>query len=250
MTEASLEGRVALVTGGGRGIGRAIALAFAGAGADVAVCYRERRDPAEAVVAEIKALGRRALAVKADVANRADVQAMVRAAREQLGGVDVLVNNAGVLQQKPFAQITDQDWDHALDVNLKGAFICSQELLPIMEERGGGRMINLASSGGQLGGPLAVHYSASKAGVISLTRSLARIAAPRVTVNCIAAGLIETEMTTEEIASEGGQAKLSAIPLQRAGTPADVASAALFLACSADYITGQTINVNGGLYLG
>ena len=250
MTEASLEGRVALVTGGGRGIGRAIALAFAGAGADVAVCYRERRDPAEAVVAEIKALGRRALAVKADVANRADVQAMVRAAREQLGGVDVLVNNAGVLQQKPFAQITDQDWDHALDVNLKGVFICSQELLPIMEERGGGRMINLASSGGQLGGPLAVHYSASKAGVISLTRSLARIAAPRVTVNCIAAGLIETEMTTEEIASEGGREKLSAIPLQRAGTPADVASAALFLACSADYITGQTINVNGGLYLG
>jgi 3-oxoacyl-[acyl-carrier protein] reductase len=247
---ASLGGRVALVTGGGRGIGRAIALALADAGADVMVCYRERSDAADAVVAEVHARGRRAVAVSADVSEREDVRAMVRAACDGLGGVDVLVNNAGVLQQKPFAQITDVDWDHVLDVNLKGTFMCSQEVLPVMENRGGGRIINLASSGGQVGGPLAVHYSASKAGVIGFTRSLARIAAPGITVNCIAPGLIETEMTTEEIASEAGRDKLSAIPLKRSGTPEDVAAAAVFLACSADYVTGQTINVNGGLYLG
>ncbi len=247
---ASLEGRVALVTGGGRGIGRAIALALADAGADVMLCYQQRAESAHAVVAAIQAMGRRAVAVNADVAKRADVRAMVRAACEVLGGVDVLVNNAGVHQQKPFAQITDLDWDHVLGVNLKGAFICSQEILPVMEGRGGGKIINLASSGGQLGGTLAVHYAASKAGVISLTRSLARIAAPGITVNCIAAGLIDTEMTAPELASEEGREKLSAIPLQRPGTPEDVAAAALFLACSADYVTGQTINVNGGLYLG
>ena len=247
---APLAGRVALVTGGGRGIGRAIALALADAGADVAICYRERAEAASAVVAQIEASGRRALAVAADVASREDVRAMVRTTCDRLGGVDVMVNNAGVLQQKPFEEITDADWDHVVDVNLKGTFICSQEVLPVMRRRGGGRIINLASSGGQLGGPLAVHYSASKAGVISLTRSLARIAAPTVTVNCIAAGLIETEMTAEEIASAGGAEKLAAIPLRRAGTPEDVAAAAVFLACSADYVTGQTINVNGGLYLG
>ena len=245
-----LAGRVALVTGGGRGIGRAIALALADAGADVAICYRERRDAADAVVTRIQASGRRALAVAADVASREDVRAMVRSTCDRLGGVDVMVNNAGVLQQKPFAEITDADWDHVIDVNLKGTFICSQEVLPVMRSRGGGRIINLASSGAQLGGTLAVHYAASKAGVISLTRSLARIAAPAVTVNCIAAGLIDTEMSAHEIASADGAEKLAAIPLRRAGTPEDVAGAAVFLACSADYVTGQTINVNGGLYLG
>ncbi len=247
---ASLDGRTALVTGGGRGIGRAIALALAAAGADVMVCYRERAEPAGAVVAEIEALGRRAVAVRADVAEREDVRAMVRACRDELGGIDVLVNNAGVLQQKPFAEITDLDWDHVLSVNLKGVFICSQEVLPLMSARGGGRIINIASSGGQLGGPLSVHYSASKAGVISLTRSIARIAAPAITVNCVSAGLIDTEMTRQEIESEAGREKLSAIPLQRLGTPDDIADAVLFLASSADYVTGHTINVNGGLYFG
>ena len=249
---APLAGRVALVTGGGRGIGRAIALALADAGADVAICYRERADAADAVVAQIQASGRRALALAADVASREDVRAMVRSTCDRLGGVDVMVNNAGVLQQKPFAEITDsEDWDHVVDVNLKGTFICSQEVLPVMSSRGGGRIINLASSGGQLGGTLAVHYAASKAGVVQSPRGRSRGSpAPTVTVNCIAAGLIETEMTADEIASADGAEKLAAIPLRRAGTPADVAAAAVFLACSADYMTGQTINVNGGLYLG
>ncbi|HLW96517.1 MAG TPA: 3-oxoacyl-ACP reductase family protein [Solirubrobacteraceae bacterium] len=245
-----LEGRVALVTGGGRGIGRAIALAFAQQGADVALCYRERADSAAEVVAEIETLGRRALAVRADVSSRDDVRAMAAAVVEAFGGVDVLVNNAGILQQKPFSDISDDDWDRMLAVNLRGPFICSQELLPLIAARGGGQIINIASSGGQLGGPLAVHYSASKAAVISLTRSLARIAAPGITVNCVSGGLIETEMTRGEVASEGGRQKLAAIPLARLGAPDDVAAAVMFLACSANYVTGQTINVNGGLYLG
>jgi 3-oxoacyl-[acyl-carrier protein] reductase len=245
-----LSGRVALVTGGVRGIGRAIALALAGAGADVAVGYRERSDAAAAATAEIEALGVRALAVQGNVAVREEVRNVVSATRGWQGRIDVLVNNAGVLQQKPFSEITDTDWDQALSVNLKSAFICSQEVLPVMQADGGGRIVNIASSGGQLGGPLAVHYAASKAGLISLTRSLARIGAPSVIVNCIAAGLIETEMTQSELASPEGREKLAQIPLGRPGTPAEVAAAVLFLASSASYVTGQTINVNGGLYLG
>jgi NAD(P)-dependent dehydrogenase (short-subunit alcohol dehydrogenase family) len=248
--EALLSGRVALVTGGARGIGRATALALADAGADVVVGYRERSDAAAATVAEIEALGAGALAVRGDVAVRDDVRNVISATRDWRGRIDILVNNAGVLQQKPFSEITDTDWDQALSVNLKGAFICSQEVLPLMRGGGGGRIVNIASSGGQLGGPLAVHYSASKAGLISLTRSLARIAAPSVIVNCIAAGLIDTEMTQSELASDEGRDKLTQIPLARPGKPAEVAAAVLFLASSASYVTGQTINVNGGLYLG
>jgi acetoacetyl-CoA reductase/3-oxoacyl-[acyl-carrier protein] reductase len=248
--EPSLRGQVALVTGGARGIGRAIALALAGAGADVAVGYRERADAAAVTVAELEALGVRALAVQGDVSRREDVRTVIGRACDQLGGIQILVNNAGLLQQKPFAQISDADWDQVMAVNLKGAFICSQEVLPVMRAQGGGRIVNIASSGGQLGGPLAVHYSASKAGVISLTRSLARIAAPSIIVNCIAAGLIDTEMTESELASAEGREKLAQIPLSRPGLPEEVAAAALFLAGSAGYVTGQTINVNGGLYLG
>jgi len=247
---SALTGQVALVTGGARGIGRAIALALAGAGADVAVGYRERGDAAAATVQEIEALGARSIAVQGDVARRDDVRAVVATARGQLGAVHILVNNAGVLQQKPFPEITEADWDHVVDVNLKGTFICCQEVLPVMAAQGGGRIINIASSGGQLGGPLAVHYSASKAGVISLTRSLARVLAPSIIVNCIAAGLIDTEMTQSELASPEGRDKLAQIPLARPGLPAEVAAAALFLASSAAYLTGQTINVNGGLYFG
>jgi 3-oxoacyl-[acyl-carrier protein] reductase len=229
----ALHGRAALVTGGTRGIGRAIALALAGAGAHVAVGYRERSDAAAATVGEIEALGVRALAIPGDVARREDVRALIAGTRQRLGAVHILVNNAGVLQQKPFAEITDADWDHVLDVNLKAVFMCAQEVLPVMATQGGGRIINLASSG-----------------VISLTRSLARIAAPSIIVNCIAAGLIDTEMTQSELASPQGHQKLAQIPLGRPGLPEDVAAAALFLASSSSYMTGQTINVNGGLYFG
>jgi 3-oxoacyl-[acyl-carrier protein] reductase len=246
----ALQGRVALVTGASRGIGRAIALALAQAGADVLVNCREREDAATEVVRQIEALGGRALAVRADVTAREQVRAMVSRAVESLGAIDILVNNAGFLQQKPFTDITDEDWDRVLAVNLKGVFLCSQEVLPAMRSRGSGRIVNMASSGGQLGGTLAPHYAASKAGVISLTRSLARLAAPDVAVNCIAPGLIDTEMTQAEMASKAGAEKLRQIPLGRIGAAEDVAASVVFLAASAPYITGQTINVNGGLYLG
>jgi NAD(P)-dependent dehydrogenase (short-subunit alcohol dehydrogenase family) len=237
----SLQGRVALVTGGSRGIGRAAALALAEAGADVVITYRERADAAEEVVA---ALGGRAV--------RADLAAPGEAARliDEVGRVDVLVNNAGVLEQKPFEQITEADLDLTLAVNLKAVFLLSQAVMGPMRERGWGRIVNVASSGGQLGGPLAVHYSASKAGVIGLTRSLARVGAPHVAVNCVSPGLIKTEMTEPEIASPAGQDKLRQIPLGRAGHPDEVAAAIAYLATAAPYVTGQVLNVNGGLYLG
>lgn len=245
-----LSGSVALVTGASRGIGREIALVFARAGTDAIVAYHERADEAEDVAAEIRSVGRSALVLQVDVAQRESVQHMVRETLKAFGRIDLLVNNAGLLQQKPFLSITDEDWDRVLGVNLRGCFLCAQEVFPVMDEQGGGRIINITSSGAQLGGPLAVHYSASKGGVISLTRSLARLGAPRIAVNCIAPGLIETEMTREEVESAAGEAKIRQTLLKRPGTAAEVAETALFLASAASYVTGQTINVNGGLYLG
>jgi 3-oxoacyl-[acyl-carrier protein] reductase len=246
----ALEDRVALVTGASRGIGAAVARALALAGANVAVNHRESKLAAAAVVEEISGQGTRALAVQADVTDRGQVRNMVAQTIEALGAIDILVNNAGLLQQKPFADISDDDWDRVLAVNLKGVFLCSQEVLPAMLDRRSGRILNMASSGGQLGGPLAPHYAASKAGVISLTRSLARLAAPYVAVNCIAPGLIDTGMTDTEMASEAGVQKLRQIPLARVGSAEEVAASAVFLAASAPYVTGHTINVNGGLYFG
>ena len=250
MSGSPLQGRTALVTGASRGIGGAIARALAGGGANVVVNYRERRDAADEVVRAITAHGARALAAQADVTIRAEVRELVSQTIESFGTIDILVNNAGILQQKPFAEITDEDWDTVMAVNLRGTFLCSQEALAAMRRQGGGRIVNLASSGGQLGGALAPHYSASKAGVIGLTRSLARVAAPDVAVNCIAPGLIDTEMTQAERASAAGREKLTQIPLGRSGSAEEVAAVALFLATSASYVTGQTFNVNGGLYLG
>jgi 3-oxoacyl-[acyl-carrier protein] reductase len=245
-----LTGRVALVTGGSRGIGQAIAVALADAGADIALSYLQREDLAGEVVTLIERTGRRAIAIQADVSRRADVRRLVATARDALGHLDILVNNAGLLQQKPFHEITDEDFDAIVAVNLRGTFACVQEAAGALRERGDGRIINLASSGGQLGGPLAVHYSASKAGVISLTRSFARVLAPEIAVNCISPGLIETEMSTRELASPEGKAKLAQIPSRRPGTPEEIGQAAVFLASSTSYVTGHTLNVNGGLYLG
>jgi NAD(P)-dependent dehydrogenase (short-subunit alcohol dehydrogenase family) len=244
--------KVALITGSSRGIGRAIALAFARAGADIVIIYHKQADSANSVVAEIRKLGRRALSLQIDVSSRAMVQGMISRTLETFDRIDVLVNNAGILQQKPFLEISDEDWDRIMDVNLKGAFLCSQKVFPVMQKQKSGAIINMASSGGQLGGPLAVHYSASKAGVICLTKSLARIGAfYGIRVNCIAPGLIDTEMTKDEICSDAGREKVRQIPIQRPGTVDEVARAAVFLASDdASYITGQTVNVNGGLYMG
>jgi 3-oxoacyl-[acyl-carrier protein] reductase len=227
-----------------------VARALARAGADVAVNYREREAAAAEVVRQIEGMGRRALGVQADVTVRQQVRSMVSHTSTTLGAIDILVNNAGLLQQKPFAEITDEDWDSTLAVNLKGMFVCSQEALPAMLDRGSGRIVNMASSGGQLGGPLAPHYAASKAGVISMTRSLARLAAPKVAVNCVAPGLIDTEMAGAETTSEAGAQKLRQIPLGRPGGAEEVAASVVFLCASAPYVTGHTLNVNGGLYFG
>jgi 3-oxoacyl-[acyl-carrier protein] reductase len=246
--------KTAIITGGGRGIGRAIALALAQRKIDVVLTHVTRRDCCEQTAADVRALGCEALVVQADVTQRDSVRQLISTAQETFGRIDILVNNAGILQQKPFHAITDDDWDTMLATNLKGVFLCSQEIMPIMVRQGdGGSIINISSSGGQLGGMLAVHYAVSKAGVISLTRSLARVGAPdRIRVNCVTPGLIETEMSEKEIHSEVGQQKITReIPLRRAGLVEEVASAVVFLASDESaYITGQSINVNGGLYMG
>lgn len=246
-----VEDRVALVTGSSRGIGRAIALEMAAAGVNVVVTYVERQGAAEEVAAEARGFGVKALPVQMDVSSRTSVRGAIAAAQTEFGRVDILVNNAGILEQKPFATITDDDWDRMMAVNLRGAFACAQELLPAMKERGFGRIVNLASSGGQLGGTLAVHYATSKAGIIGLTKSLARLGAPEVLVNCVAPGLIDSEMTAAEIASDAGKEKIRALPVGRPGTVEEVARVVTYLASDrAGYVTGQTINVNGGQYLG
>jgi acetoacetyl-CoA reductase/3-oxoacyl-[acyl-carrier protein] reductase len=226
-------------------------LELAGAGVHVVVTYLERGQAASAVAAEARAFGVRALPVPLDVSSRASVRGAIAAAIAEFGRVDILVNNAGILEQKPFATITDDDWDRMMAVNLRGAFVCAQELLSDMKKRGFGRIVNVASSGGQLGGTLAVHYATSKAGIIGLTKSLARLGAPEVLVNCVAPGLIDSEMTAAEIASEAGRKKIRAIPVGRPGLAEEVARAVAYLASdAASYVTGQTINVNGGQYLG
>ncbi len=253
-TRGKILRKTAIVTGGGRGIGRAITLALAQRKVDVVLTHLTHRDCCEQTAADVRAHGSQALVVQADVTRRDSVRQLISTAIEKFGRIDVLVNNAGILQQKPFNTITDEDWDMMLATNLKGVFLCSQEIMPVMvRQGGGGSIINISSSGGQLGGMLAVHYAVSKAGVISLTRSLARVgAADGIRVNCVTPGLIETEMSQKEISSEVGQQKINQqIPLRRAGQAAEVAGAVVFLASEeAGYITGQSINVNGGLYMG
>lgn len=245
-------GKTAIITGGGRGIGRAITLVLAQKKFKVVVTYVTRRDCCEQTATDVRKLGCEALVVQADVTKRESVRQLI-SATEKFGRVDVFVNNAGILQQKAFNTISDEDWDTMLATNLKSVFLCSQEIMPVMVRQGGGSIINISSSGGQLGGMLAVHYAVSKAGVIALTRSLARVGAPDgIRVNCVTPGLIETEMSQKEIHSEVGQQKISKdIPLRRAGQVQEVATAVAFLASDeASYITGQSINVNGGLYMG
>ena len=245
--------KTAIITGGGRGIGRAITLALARKKFKVVATYVTGRDCCERTAADVRELGGEALVVQTDVTKRESVRQLISTATEKFGRIEVLVNNAGILQQKPFNTISDEDWETMLATNLKSVFLCSQESMPVMVRQGGGSIINISSSGGQLGGMLAVHYAVSKAGVISLTRSLARVGAPDgIRVNCVTPGLIETEMSQKEIHSEVGQKKINReIPLRRAGLASEVAGAVAFLASEeAAYITGQSINVNGGLYMG
>ncbi len=242
---------LAIVTGSSRGIGRSIALRLAADGHDIAVTYRTRSDEADAVVAEVRSTGVRAEAFQLDLASRDSITGVFGQATDSLGPLRVLVNNAGILQQKPFESLSADEVRTMLQINLEGTLFCCQEALPRLQAEGSGSIVNVASSGGQVGGTLAVHYAASKAGVIGLTRSVARLGAPDIRVNCVSPGLIDTEMTAGEIASEDGKRKIVDIPLQRPGIAEEVAAAVAFLASdAASYITGQTLNVNGGLYMG
>jgi 3-oxoacyl-[acyl-carrier protein] reductase len=238
-----LKNRVALVTGASRGIGKAIALTLAKAGAAVAVNYRERGEEAASVVDAIHRSGGRAVAVAADVAIAGAVQAMIGAIERQLGPIDILVNNAGMAAVRSLEDITEEDFDRALAVNLKSAFLCTQAVLPGMRARRFGRIVNISSIGARVGsGSISIAYAASKAGVEGLTRGYAvRLASEGVTVNAIAPGLIDTEMGQPLI--EAGIA--ARIPVGRPGTGEEIAEVVLLLVNDA-FITGQTLQVNGG----
>lgn len=249
MSRFSLSGKSAVVTGGSRGIGAAIALGLAEAGADVLLTYHEKQDEAQAVVRKIEALGRRALAVRMDVTDRASVERAAQTARG-FGAISILVNNAGINKPTDFDQISDCGWDQIVDANLKGPFIVSQVFLPLLKDAGGGAISHIGSVSGQYGGPRTAHYAASKAGLISLAQVIARFGAQyQVRSNTVAAGLIASEMAAAGLASAAVQKAAETIILKRMGTPREVADAVVFLSSdAASYITAQTLNVNGGLY--
>jgi len=249
MSRFSLEGKNAIVTGGSRGIGRAIALGLAEAGANVALTYREKQDEAEAVGREIAKLGREALVLRMDVTDRSSVEAAARDCRA-FGPLGVLINNAGINKPTDFDQVSDADWDTILATNLKGPFVCAQVFLPLLAEAGGGSIVHIGSVSGQYGGPRTAHYAASKAGLISLAQVIARFGAQyNVRSNTLAAGLIASDMAAAGMAAASVQKAAENILLKRFGTTQDVADAAVFLASDASsYITAQTLNVNGGLY--
>jgi 3-oxoacyl-[acyl-carrier protein] reductase len=239
-----LSGKVALVTGAGRGIGGAIAVALAQAGVDIAINYRERAAAARQVGAEIAALGRRAIAMQADVSKAAEVDRLVEAVHKHLGRIDILVNNAGIARVQGIDEITENDWDELLAVNLKSCFLMTQAVLPGMRERRWGRIINLSSVAAHVGGVVGAHYAASKAGMLGLTHFYAsRGAAEGITVNAISPALIETEMVTAN-----PNATAERIPIGRFGAVEEVSDAAVMLARNG-YITGQTLHINGGWYM-
>jgi 3-oxoacyl-[acyl-carrier protein] reductase len=240
---ARLDGRVALVTGASRGIGKAIALALAELGARIAVNYVSRAGEAEAVAASIRTRGGAAIAIKADVSARAAVETMMAAVTVQLGPVDVLVNNAGIAIRRGIDDLTEADFDRTIAVNLKGAFLCMQAVLPGMRERGWGRIVNISSGAARGAGVVGAHYNASKAGMEGLTRGYAiRLAPAGITVNAVAPSLIETEMMQ---APPGDTAKR--IPVGRMGTPEEVAQVVVMVVTNS-YMTGQTVQVNGGMH--
>jgi len=243
MTNPPLEGKIALVTGGSRGIGKAIALALAEAGCDVAVNYVSRENDARQTADAIRALGRRALIVQADVAKSAEVATLVATVEAGLGPIDVLVNNAGRANIESIEQMTEASWNDCIQLNLSSVFLLTQAVLPGMRARKWGRIINLSSVAAQAGSVMAVHYAAAKAGVVAATKSYARLLAKEgVTVNAIAPALIGTEMV-----AGNPHIKPDMIPVGRFGRVEECADVAVMLAGNA-YITGQTIGVNGGMY--
>ncbi len=246
-----LENRVAVVTGGSRGIGRAIALELAQRGATVVVNYNRNADAANAVVEEIKALGSQGLAVQADVSDLEAATALIKATTDAFGKVDILVNNAGTTRDKLIMMMKEEDWDAVLDTNLKSAWNCSKAVIRSMIRQRYGRIINITSVSGIAGQAGQTNYSASKAGMIGLTKALAREVADRsITVNAVAPGFIPTDLTSD-LGEDLMTQVLNAIPVKRLGNPEEVAYAVAFLADErAAYITGHVLSVDGGLVMG
>ncbi len=245
----SITGKTALVTGAAQGIGRDIALGLAADGADVAICD-VNLEAAQKTAADIEAKGRKSLALKANVAASADVTAMIDQVVEKFGKIDILVNNAGITRDGLLLRMKDEDWDLVLSINLKGAFLCTKTALKYMTKQRSGTIINIASIVGAMGNAGQANYVASKAGLIGLTKTIAREYANRnVTANAVAPGFIDTAMT-QALSEQVRQDLAKQIPLGRLGSSEDVANAVRFLASSsAAYITGQVIHVNGGMYM-
>jgi 3-oxoacyl-[acyl-carrier protein] reductase len=246
-----LTGKSALVTGGSRGIGRAICQMLARAGARVCVNFRVESPSAHLVVEEIEREGGEAFALGADVARRDDAEMLVSETVSRFGSLDILVNNAGIWRGSPIEEMSDREWAEMLEVNLTGTFHCIREAVPVMKEAGYGRIVNIASTAGQRGEAFHAHYAATKGAVISLTKSLAVELAPHgITVNCVAPGWTVTDMTTESLAGTEAAKILEAIPLGRAARPEEIAGAVLYLASDlASFVTGEILNVNGGAVL-
>lgn len=239
----ALRGQVALVTGAGRRIGREIALTLGRAGASVVVNYNHSRSEAQATVQEIRENGVEAVALRADVARPAQVQRMFRLVEERFGQLDVLVNNAAIFFPAQWDQLTERHWDQILAVNLKGPFFCAQAAAKIMRRRRRGQIVNISSLGGLKAWPDYMHYCSSKAGLIMLTRCLAKALAPDIRVNSVAPGTI---LFPGEKKNRMTESVIRSTPLKKAGRAEDIAQMVLYLACHADFITGQIFPVDGG----
>ena len=244
-----LKDKVALVTGAAQGIGRAVALVLARNGADIVVSDINL-EKAEETAKEIEGIGPKAMAIRVNVANPGDVEGMVDAVLERFGRIDILVNNAGIARDKLILRMTEEDWDAVLNINLKGTFNCTKAVVKQMSKQRSGKIVNIASVSGEMGNPGQANYSASKAGVIGFTKTIAREFAQRgINVNAIAPGYIQTPMT-EALPEKAKEELKRMIPVERLGQPEDVAEAVLFLVSeSSSYITGHVLNVNGGIYM-
>jgi 3-oxoacyl-[acyl-carrier protein] reductase len=245
-----LQNRVAIVTGAGRGIGRAIAVGLAQEGARVVVNYSRSADAAAEVVKMIEEAGGEALAVQGDVAHADQVDALLNATLERFGRVDILINNAGITRDKLILRMTEEDWDTVLDTNLKGAFLCARAVAPRMLKQKSGVIVNVGSVVGKVGGAGQVNYSASKAGLIGLTKSLAKeLGSRNIRVNAVAPGFIETDMT-QVMKAEQRESVIKQVPLGRLGQGKDIANVVTFLCTDgAAYIQGEVISVDGGLFM-